>query len=34
VVRKYLVFFTVDEETKTVYVEHISHGSRDWQHFI
>jgi plasmid stabilization system protein ParE len=30
VVKKYLVFFTVNEETKTVTVARVIHGRRDW----
>jgi len=30
IVKNYLVFFTVDEEKNTAFVERIIHGKRDW----
>jgi len=30
-VKKYAVFFVIDEETKTVRVRRIIHGARDWK---
>jgi len=33
-VKKYAVFFVIDEETKTVRVRRIIHGARDWQRIL
>lgn len=33
-IKNYLAFFTIDEETKTVYVERILYARRDWLHIL
>ena len=34
VVKKYLVFFVIDEEKSVVKVRRIIHGARDWQRIL
>jgi plasmid stabilization system protein ParE len=33
-IKNYLAFFTIDEESKTVYVERVLYARRDWLHMI
>jgi plasmid stabilization system protein ParE len=34
VVKKYLIFFVIDEEKGIVRVRRIIHGARDWQRIL
>ena len=33
-IKNYIVFYTVDEASKNVYVERILYGRRDWQQIL
>jgi len=33
-IKNYMAFFTVDESSKTVYIERILYGRRDWAHLL